>query len=105
MKVVDPDTMDPSQSSSPQNFDSEDEELMRMRYFEALRQQHYEEQMRQMHGGSRSGPFHTPDVMAFNYDDLYSYGSEMNTASANYRPGNSNTLLRRKLPKKSNNSN
>ena len=37
MKVVDPDDMDPSLSSSPMNGESEDEELMRMRYFEALR--------------------------------------------------------------------
>ena len=45
-------------------------------------------------------PFRTPNVFSFNYDDLYSGDSEVYTASANYRPGNSNTVLRRKnLPK------
>ena len=70
---------------------------MRMRYFEALRRQHFEEQMRRYSSGER-GAFKTPNVIQFNYEDLYSYGSEMNTASANYRPGNSNTQLRRKRP-------
>ena len=46
MQVVDPDDVDPSMSSSPQIADSDDEEVMRMRYFEALRRQHFEEQMR-----------------------------------------------------------
>lgn len=41
-------------------------------------------------------PFRTPNAIQFNYEDLYSYGSEMMTASANYRPGNSNTQLRKK---------
>ena len=45
--------------------------------------------------------YRTPDVITFNYEDMYSYGSEMNTMSANFRPGNSNTVLRRKLPKSS----
>ena len=51
---------------------------------------------------SRGQPFKTPNAIQFNYDDMYSYGSEMNTASANYRPGNSGTALRRKAPQKSN---
>lgn len=33
-------------------------------------------------------------------EDFYSYGSEKMTASANYRPRNSNTCLRRKVGKK-----
>ena len=45
---------------------------------------------------SRGGPFKTPNAIQFNYEDLYSYGSEMNTASANYRPRNSETVLRHK---------
>ena len=46
---------------------------------------------------SRGQPFRTPNAIQFNYEDIYSYGSEMNTASANYRPGNSNTMLRRRI--------
>lgn len=43
MKVVQPDMIgDPLSESSP-HIDSEDEEIMRMRYFEALRRQHFEE--------------------------------------------------------------
>jgi hypothetical protein len=88
-----------SDGSTP-HMDSDEEELMRMRYFEALRRQHFEEQMRQMQlkerESSNKQPFRTPNVISFNYEDLYSYGSEVNTASANYRPGNSNTLLRRR---------
>ena len=34
---MDPEDMDPSLSSSPQIADSDDDEVMRMRYFEALR--------------------------------------------------------------------
>ena len=88
-----------SDGSTP-HMDSDEEELMRMRYFEALRRQHFEEQMRQMQlkerESSNKQPFRTPNVISFNYEDLYSYGSEVTTASANYRPGNSNTLLRRR---------
>ena len=48
MKVVNPEMMDdPSIMSSP-HIDSEEEELMRMRYFEALRRQHFEDEMRKM---------------------------------------------------------
>ena len=43
MKVVQPDMV--SDGSTPQ-MDSEEEELMRMRYFEALRRQQFEDQMR-----------------------------------------------------------
>ena len=39
--------------------------------------------------------FKTPQEVGFDYEAYYSYGSEMNTASANYRPGNTNTKLRR----------
>lgn len=43
MKVVQPDMIgDPLSESSP-HIESDDEELMRMRYFEALRRQHFEE--------------------------------------------------------------
>ena len=102
MQVVEADEMDPSLSSSP-NLNSEDDEMMRMRYFEALRRQHFEEQMRQqaMLSSGAKQPFQTPNVMAFNYEDLYSYGSEMNSRSANYRPGNSATALRRPIPNSS----
>ena len=44
-------------------------------------------------------PFRTPNIVSFNYEDLYSYGSEKQTASANYRPGNSNTMLRKRATK------
>jgi len=46
------------------------------------------------HSGGQ--PFRTPAAIQFNYEDLFSYGSERMTASANYRPGNSNTMLRKK---------
>ena len=55
--------------------------------------------------GGHSGNGHmfmTPYATAFDYDAYYSYGSEINTASANYRPGNSNTQLRRPNRKLSN---
>ena len=106
MQIVQPDMLeDPSEDSEASPVvDEEDQEIMRLRYFEALRRQQFEEQMRhhafnqhrQRTMSDAQQPFRTPNVMQFNYEDLYSYGSELNTASANYRPGNSNTLLRRK---------
>ena len=98
MKVVQPGEMDSEGQSSPE-MDPEEEELMRMRYFEALRRQHFEDQMRKLEEQRSSGgaqPFKTPNVISFNYEDLDSYGSQINTASANYRPGNSKTRLRKK---------
>ena len=48
MKVVEPEMMDDPSSGLSPNMDSEEEELMRMRYFEALRRQHFEDEMRKM---------------------------------------------------------
>ena len=39
--------------------------------------------------------FRTPQDQVLDYEAYYSYGSEHNTASANYRPRNSNTMLRK----------
>ena len=63
MQVVEPGQMDEP------SMDSEDEELMRMRYFEALRRQHFEEQMRHQidyrysDSQSRGQPFKTPNAI------------------------------------------
>ena len=46
---------------------------------------------------SRSKQFKTPSVMQFNLEDVGSYESETGTASANYRPRNSSSCLRRKV--------
>ena len=105
MKVVDADDREDAIDVSSPHVDSEEEELMRMRYFEALRRQQFEEHMRQQAAyyqmaqgrSDKSGaPFRTPNVPTFNYEEFLSYESDMNTASANYRPRNSNTCLRRK---------
>ena len=109
MQVVSAEDIGRAEMDNP-SMNSEEEEYMRMRYFEMMRRQAYEEQMRQQHmidyryseSNSRGQPFKTPNAIQFNYDDMYSYGSEMNTASANYRPGNTGTALRRKAPQKSN---
>ena len=103
------------QKHSPQfgSSDEDEQEIMRLRYIEAMRQAHFEQLMRdqammrhlqeQRDGGmmSQSGssgyPFKTPHQYPFDYDAYEQYGSEDKTASANYRPGNTQTALRRKV--------
>ena len=46
MQVVQPSDM--KEEMDDPSIDTQEEELMRMRYFEALRRQHFEEQLRQM---------------------------------------------------------
>ena len=78
------------------DLNSEEEEYMRLQYFEALRRA---EEQNMMQGGSefRQGQFRTPDQP--DYFHYYVYGTEKDTASAVYRPLNSSTSLRRKPPK------
>ena len=56
-------------------------------YYENLRIQH-EAQMKANHSNFKS-------PAAYGFDDYWDYGHENQTASANYRPGNSNTVLRK----------
>ena len=81
-------------SQSEEEMDSAEEEYLRMRYYEALRAQ-----ARQNEGmlASGHGSFQTPEQP--DYLHYYVYGTEDNTASANYRPKNSSTALRIKPPK------
>ena len=71
----------------------DDEEYMRMRYFEAMRRAQYDQMMQAKAQGQA---FRTPQDQIFDYEAYYSYGSEGHTASANYRPRNSNTMLRKR---------
>lgn len=43
----------------------------------------------------RANPSNFKSPVAFGFDDYWDYGHENQTASANYRPGNSNTVLRK----------
>ena len=73
-----------SQQSSPgQEALTKSEELKLQEYYEAMR----------MEGEGRDQNFKSPQVVGF--DQYWDYGSEKQTASANYRPGNSNTILRK----------
>ena len=76
----------------------DDEEYMRMRYFEAMRRAQYDQMMRVKAQGHNPHAFRTPQDQVLDYEAYYSYGSEGNTASANYRPRNSNTMLRKPKP-------
>ena len=61
-----------------------------------IRQMQEERQMRERSQGSSNFPFQTPQYYPFDYEAYELYGSEQQTASANYRPRNSNTALRKK---------
>lgn len=60
---------------------------------EELKLQEYYELMQKNGDGQDSKNFKSPQIVGF--DEYWDYGSEKQTASANYRPGNSNTFLRK----------
>ena len=103
MQVVNSDQIEGSFDDP--SIDTENEsELKRVQYFEMLRQQYFDEQMRRQQqydyryseSNSRGQMIKTPNAIQFDPEDMYSYGTEQNTASANFRPRNSSTCLRRK---------
>ena len=55
-----------------------------------------EREQRMRSDGNQSYPFRTPEYYPFDYEAYDMYGSEDMTASANYRPGNSQTALRKR---------
>lgn len=77
-------------SQAEEEMDSAEEEYLRMKYYEALRIK-----QRQNEGmiATGHGSFQTPEQP--DYFHYYVYGTEENTASAHYRPKNSNTNLRK----------
>ena len=67
-----------------------------MREQQELRHLQMEREQRMRQSGHEGYPFRTPEYYPFDYEAYDLYGSEDQTASANYRPGNSATALRRK---------
>jgi len=87
-------------SGEEYGYEDEEEQLRKWHYYQAMQAAQAREGGRSGTGprgrssaGKKSVSFTTP--FGPNYDDYYSYGSEAYTASANYRPGNSNTSLRK----------
>ena len=71
---------------------SQEEQQALAEYYEQMRRQHAEAEAAQKGRAMSGASFKTPEVIDF--EQYWDYGNEAGTASAHYRPRNSNTALR-----------